>query len=466
MRTDTGARTALIAGAAVVAACGALGAGAEEARAAGFQNSAQSATATAMGAMGTANPDEPNASFYNPSAMPMRRGFNIYLGDTILIPSSEYVSPDGEITAETQAQIFPPPNLHVAYSAGDWAVGLGATFPYGAGIAWDDDWVGRETIRNQTLQAFNVNPNVAYRFDSIGLSLAGGVQIVRGSVDLANTVILRQGEDPREVQARLGGTGWGFGGTAALTYQPAEELTLALNYRSRVTIDFEGNARFEGEEGTPFERTFVDQPIETAITLPDTLTLGIGWDLDRFFLGLDLTFTAWNTYDRIDVAFQQPCPEGAQTCEPGETTPPDIALEPQWEDAIALRVGAQYEVIDDLKLRVGGAFDMTPIPDETLAPSLPGNNRAAASLGAGYEFSNFRIDAAYQYVAVLERTVDNDILAGTYNTNAHIFGLNVGYGFGEEPVRGPRPSEPIEEIEEVEEPVLAPTEAIEPATTP
>ena len=432
MKNWIGARAAL-AGSVAAVLCGALSA--EQAMAAGFQNSAQSATATAMGAMGTGNPDEPNASFYNPSIMPMREGFDIYLGDTILIPSSDYTSPDGGYTAETQTQIFPPPNLHAAYSTGSFAVGLGLTFPYGAGIAWDDDWVGREAIRSQTLQTFDINPNVAYRFAPLRLSLAAGLQVVRGSVDLANTVILREGESPREVQARLGGAGWGVGGTAAVTFQPTPELTLALNYRSRVTVDFDGNARFEGEEGTPFERTFVDQPIETSITLPDTLTLGVGWDLDQFFVGLDITYTAWSTYDRIEVAFQQDCPPGAQTCEPGETTPPDIALEPLWEDAIALRLGGQYEPLMGLKLRLGGAFDMTPIPDETLSPSLPGNNRVAGSLGAGYEIWNFRFDLAYQYVAVLERTVDNDTLAGTYNTNAHVIGISLGYGFDDVPAR-------------------------------
>ena len=40
--------------------------------AAGFQNMSQSATANGMAAMGTANPDEPNASFYNAAALAQR----------------------------------------------------------------------------------------------------------------------------------------------------------------------------------------------------------------------------------------------------------------------------------------------------------------------------------------------------------------------------------------------------------
>jgi long-subunit fatty acid transport protein len=63
--------------------------------AAGFQNMSQSATANGMAAMGTANPDEPNASFYNAAALAQREGFEIYIGDTILIPETTY-EPIGE----------------------------------------------------------------------------------------------------------------------------------------------------------------------------------------------------------------------------------------------------------------------------------------------------------------------------------------------------------------------------------
>ena len=71
---------------------------------------------------------------------------------------------------------------------------------------------------------------------------------------------------------------------------------------------------------------------------------------------------------------------------------------------------------------------MTPIPDETVSPSLPGNNRAVFSVGTGYTVAGFRGDIAYMLVAT-SRDIDNGNQDGTYKTTANIIGINVGYGF-------------------------------------
>ena len=96
--------------------------------AAGFQNYAQSATATAMGGVGVANPNEPNASFMNPALMSQHDDFNIYLGDTLIIPNTTYKPLGGaDEEVSTESTIFPPPNGHVGYGVtDDLSVGIGA----------------------------------------------------------------------------------------------------------------------------------------------------------------------------------------------------------------------------------------------------------------------------------------------------------------------------------------------------
>ena len=61
--------------------------------AAGFANTAQSATSTGLGGVGAANPDEPNSSYYNPAAMTARDKFNVYVGPTLIGPSVKYDGP-------------------------------------------------------------------------------------------------------------------------------------------------------------------------------------------------------------------------------------------------------------------------------------------------------------------------------------------------------------------------------------
>lgn len=409
----------------------------QSADAAGFQNMSQSATANAMGSMGTANPDEPNASFYNAAALAQRDGFELYIGGTLLMPSTTYepIDPnDGEASATIPRQFYPP-NMHIGMpldlgSAGKLGLGLGLTFPYGAGITWPDDWDGDYLIISQDLQAANINPNVSYKLPGMDLSFGAGAQLYRASVTLVRDSVIR---DDYDVKTTISGVGHGLGATASLLYRPIKPLSIGLNYRSAARLKVEGQVHFEGEEDTPFEETFSDQGGSTELQLPHALTLGIGYDLaDKLFIGVDVVYTAWSGYDQIVLEFSEECLDGSVSCDPAvdKTDPPPSTITANWEDALAFRLGVEYEVIPDLQLRVGGVFDQTPIPERTLSPSLPGNNRAAFSTGLGYTISGVRADLGYQFVRALDREViDTDNLPGTYSTTAHVIGLNVGYGY-------------------------------------
>lgn len=404
--------------------------GAQDAKAAGFQNMSQSATANGMGSIGAANPDEPNSSFYNPANMSFREGFNVYVGDTILVPTTTYN--DGAADeASTTSAIFPPPNLHISSPiAAGVAVGFGLTLPYGLGITWDDDWEGRSNIITQQLQTFNFNPNVSYKIPGLDLSLAVGAQVFYSSVELKRKIILR---DDTEILAHLGGDGTGFGATAAVMYKPTRDLTFGLNYRSGAKVSYTGKGDFSGQEGTPFESSFVDQDISTEINLPHAVTLGVGYKLDKLFIGVDTNYTTWSSYEKVELQFSRPCTAGSNTCDPNsdKTDPPTSVIQGDWNDAFAFRLGLQYDVSEALKVRAGAVYDMTPIPDETVSASLPDNNRAAFSLGVGYTVADLiRLDGSYQFVSAAQRTISNGIApTGDYKTTAHVIGLNVGYGF-------------------------------------
>lgn len=403
--------------------------------AAGFQNMSHSATANGMASMGTANPDEPNASFYNGAALAQREGFEVYIGDTVLIPTTTYEPLiEGGESAQTISQIFPPPNAHIGGSfglggAGQLGVALGVTLPYGLGIEWPSDWDGEAFIVKQDLQTYNFNPNVSYKLPNIDLSVGAGAQIYRASVRLIRDVVLR---DDKQVSSEIVGNGWGLGGTASVLYKPIKPLSIGLNYRSGTTLDIEGRAHFEGEEGTAFETTFVDQDGFTSISIPHAVTLGVGYTYKKLFVGVDVNYTTWSDYDEIVLDFSEPCSDRSETCDSkvDKTDPPQTVITTNWEDAMAFRLGVQYEAVENFDVRAGFAYDNTPIPEKTLSPSLPGNDRAVVSAGLGYTLKGFRGDLGYQFVNALEREVkDTDNLPGIYKTRAHVIGFNLGYGY-------------------------------------
>ncbi|MGM0556209.1 MAG: OmpP1/FadL family transporter [Myxococcota bacterium] len=387
---------------------------------AGFQNTSQSASANAMANAAVANEDEGNASFYNPAYMTQNEGLRLYVGDTIIAPSTTYDPEGGGDTISTEAQIFPPPNFHLQYRFGEnLAAGVGMTFSYGLGIAWPDGWVGRENIISQDLQTANITPVVAYEIDSANLSVAAGAQIIRGTVELNQDVALPHDQF---VRAQLGGGGFGFGAIAALYYEPTDDISVGFNYRSRATVNFdEGAVHFDGEEDTPLYSTFQDNTGTTEITLPDTFSLGVGYQLSDLYLEFDVNYTLWETYDQIVLDIDN---------EEDPRALGELRIVNNWENALAFRLGAKYDVTENLPIRLGVAYDRSPIPDETVNASLPGNDRISGAIGTGYTFAGFRADIGYQLVSAMTRDVQNDRAPnGEYKTTAHVLGINVGYGF-------------------------------------
>lgn len=391
--------------------------------AAGFANTSHSATATGMAGVAAGNPDEPNASYYNPASMVFRDSLNVYLGNTTILPSVSYVSPDGEISEQTESQVFPPPNFHLGVPiTEEFSAGIGAAYTWGLGIAWPDEWVGREVFRSQSLETFNINPAVAYKVPGLDLGVAAGMQVMLSSMRQERAIILR---DDREVDVVLGGQGWGIGATAAAMFRPTSDITVGLNYRSGATLSYDGHIHYSDDvEGTPFEQRMIDQEIAADLNIPHTLNLGLGWrPIDELWLGLDVNYMTWSSYDQVEVEFSQQSPQG----EPGETDPP-LLIEADWEDAVAIRLGGQYDITDALMGRLGFAIDMTPVPDETVNPSLPDNNRYVFAAGVGYKLMGFRADLGYNFIYLQEREIANGNVDGTYQLGSHLVGVNVGYG--------------------------------------
>ncbi len=62
---------------------------------------------------------------------------------------------------------------------------------------------------------------------------------------------------------------------------------------------------------------------------------------------------------------------------------------------------------------------------------LPDAARNSIQLGVGYKIGDVRIDAAYMWLKMVERTTstNHNNFNGTYNSGANLFGLSVGYAF-------------------------------------
>jgi long-chain fatty acid transport protein len=237
-----------------------------------------------------------------------------------------------------------------------------------------------------------------------------GFQAVYGSLDARRQIAVPAAGLTGELA--LSTSTWGIGYNAGLQADVLPGmLTFGAHFRSRVLMFLEGDADFSGLP----ETVFPDQDVLLDVALPASLGLGLSFTpLQKLTLAADVNWVRWSEVRQLLFEFQ--------------TTPnlnqPSVK---NWEDRWNVHVGGEYLVTDALAVRAGFVYDPTPSPPETLAPDLPDADRIRVALGAGYAFSAFRVDAAYQFVNLMENRSTFPPLPGTYRGSAHVIGLTLGY---------------------------------------
>ncbi|NLH76015.1 MAG: hypothetical protein GX465_03145 [Acidobacteria bacterium] len=390
------------------------------ARSSGFLIYEHGAAAMAMAGAFTSLAKDPSAIWHNPAGLAFLDGTRIMGGATFIVSSGSVVFPDypGAPKYDQIHKLFYPPNLYVSHKVSDRvAVGIGVTSPFGLGIEWPEpaSFPWRFLGTKSDMVTFNVNPTVAVKL-SERFSLGAGVSFVFSKLTQSQVQLMPMGETLVEVPAEADVDGTAFAFNAGALYR-GDGFRVGLSYRSRFTLDYSGSITLDVPVyETPFEGTG-----ETSFRFPDIMTLGLSFDLTKKLVwAVDLHYFLWSVYDGYTFHIEVPDLALAE----------DIVVPTLWKDSWIARTGLEYLATGRLALRAGFAYDRTPQPAATMDSGLPDANRTTFTAGFGYTLGKVTLDFAYQYENFHERTSARpDIFQGTFDTRAHLFGVNLGYKF-------------------------------------
>jgi long-chain fatty acid transport protein len=292
------------------------------------------------------------------------------------------------------------------------SLGFGINTPFGLSTSWSNsNSATRQVATLSDIKTLEFNPNIAFKVND-KLSLAVGIVYAQVDATLDSMYPLAP-----TLTVRTKGDGDGWGANAAAFYKATDNLNLGLSYRSEILLKVDGKASVGPTSNSA----------TTEVTLPDILQLGASYKVsDKLTLNTDLWYTWWSTYDRLIIK--------SATFSGGSVT-----SEKQWKDVWTLRLGGQYKLTDQWKLRAGYLYDKNPVPEDHFETRIPDSDRQGVSVGAGYTVGNLTIDAAYLYLHMNTRhindsTSDNattnpNSLNGTYKSDVHLASLMVGYKF-------------------------------------
>ena len=377
---------------------------------------------------------------------------------------------------------------------GDFTVGVGVTSPFGLETDYSPDWVGRYAALRTKLLTLDIQPTVAWRYDrfSIGAGLdiqyasarltqaidfglaaqsplgqffaalpaalaAQGVPAAQipGIIAATRTAYANAGFVPggRDGVTEITGDDWDYGFTigAMLEYRKKgegeddflQDGRIGVSYRSKIDHTLEGDAEFRrvpliAAAGAPplpafpqpgaFQAVFFNQGVSAELPLPSILHVSLYQRFcHKFAVMGDVSWTDWSRLQQVPIVFANP------------GTPPNV-LNINYEDSYRYALGFEWYACKALTLRIGAAYDETPIQSaEFRTPRIPDNNRRWLTFGAKYSPRDW-LDLDVGYAHIFVSTPHSDFtdsqgheLIGVYDAHVDIVSASATIKWG-----GPR----------------------------
>ncbi|HVO09406.1 MAG TPA: outer membrane protein transport protein [Vicinamibacteria bacterium] len=433
-----------------------------------------------------------SAIYFNPAALTRVKGWNVVASVEPIGLSTTFTDTGSSgpyFPTTTGGKLpFPVPLGDTGGDAGKWIavpsgyvsgqlgdkvfVGVGVDVPFGLQTEWSSTFMGRFRTTKSRVHALNVNPTIAFQVNDV-LSLGVGADYQHLSADLNQMVAygsLAYGESaaaigslplPPAVQgallgsilgqlggpaglasegpALLSGTSDAWGWNAGALLKLGDQAHVGVSYRSKITHDVDGTITFQGAPtlsesgltgaiGAAINAGFADGPVTTQIKLPDTVSVAGAWENAKVELLADWTWTGWSTLPALTIYRS------------GATTPlEDVPL--SFRDTWRAGLGANVKMNQAWTLRLGTAYDKSPVQDQYRTPRLPDNSRVWAAGGLQWRpTESVHVDLSYAHLFLKDApsSLPNQDSAtatpvgdlnGEYHAHVNIVGAQVSLHF-------------------------------------
>lgn len=364
-----------------------------------------------------------SSMFWNPAALgTVGEGFTNEAVFSFVVPTSDVtvtntvaslgVTPGSRGDIGLDAFI---PGSYGAYRVNErLALGFSVNGPFGLATKFPMGDPIRNVAGTSEVFSLNVAPTVAYEIAD-GFTVALGAQIQYLDVRYTNNLIALSGDDIA------------FGFTAGLLWEPMSRTTIGLGFRSSVGHTLEGS----GVGGSISTTAGAVTPIRIDdFNTPEMVTFSVEQRISNAFrLSGTVEWANWSRAGTFPVINASTGNVLTITPAGGGATPVAVALE--YGDSWYFALGGEYDYSDDLTLRAGIGYELSPVGDAVRSLRLPDDDRLWLSAGLSYTpRDHIRLDAGYTYIHVGETGIpstfaSNGGVSATADADVHIFTLGV-----------------------------------------
>ena len=390
----------------------------------GFQVNLQGQKQTGMGHTGTGLLFDGASLLFNPGATSFLDSIRlVQIGASFVIPRTVYLEPaPGVYTSEMVHHVGTPFTMYFVYKIKPqhkMNFGLAVYTPFGSRVEWPSDWKGQFLIREMELKTIFIQPTISYKVnDKIGIG--AGFIYATGGFGLKKAVPV-QDTMGNYGDATLEGKASGMGFNTGIYFKPNNKWSFGIDYRSSVKVSVDGGTASFNVPAS-LEEYFPTTTFSASITMPHVLSVGLGFcPNEKLKIALDVNHVGWHVYDTLAFDF-------------ADTTSKlqNIRAPRMYKDAFIIRGGAQYHLKENLFVRCGAYYDISPVQNGYLTPETPDANRIGLSMGASWKVAKkINLDFSLLYIEGMKRS-DKSIETeweGTYKTKAVVPGFAIEFLF-------------------------------------
>ena len=399
----------------------ALAALSSSAFAGGYRVALQGVRQAALGGNSTTLTRDASVAFYNPAGLAfVDAKLSIAAGGFGVKSEGKWQDPATLNHAKTDNGISTPIYFAISYKpVDDLAIGLSVATPFGSALKWPGDWENRSNITEIELQAFNIQPTVAYKFTE-WFSVGAGFIYTHGAATLKRVQTVAGNDIGLELEDD---DAHGLGFNVGAMFRPTDKFNFSLAYRSNVDAKANyGTVTWHNvPSGLSTNPTFQTTQWQTILPLPSEFVVGTSYKVTpKLELFGEVSWQNWTRYKDLTIKLQNP-----QTGYEQES----VSVK-NWKDNTIFRLGAEYSFTDMVQGRLGYYYDQSPVPSSFWSSETPSTNLHAFNAGLGFNFKNgFMLDLYGGFVHGEERYIHNvsQDFRGDIKLKAFNFGVGVAY---------------------------------------
>jgi long-chain fatty acid transport protein len=385
----------------------------------GFRIPNQDATAIGRGNAFVATADNPSAIYYNPAGITQLQGQNIQAGSIFYLGIyADYKSPSGQ-TFDNDESIIAAPSLHYTFTPQDspLSLGLGVYSPFGFSIKWPDNVPFRQESLKGSLTYITMNPVVAWKVLP-SLSIGAGPTFNYSRISLVQGIFPTPIPALPDDQTEFEGDDWSYGFNAGLLWQPHEQWSFGVSYRSSSSMDYQGDFTLHNPP-PPYQSTSVSGA-SSSIEFPQIVIGGISYrPTKRWNLEFDLDWADWTSVKTLAIS-------GA----PVPVPPREL----DWHSSFMYELGVTRYFESGYFLSAGYFYSEASTSSLYFTPMVPDTDLHVASLGGGYKGKRWSWAAALQIIGGGYRDINvdssvNQAVNGSYRLFTPTLSFAVGYHF-------------------------------------